>query len=219
MADAGIRTGVAVLVHGDTIAAVAPESELRANARDATIVDCGGGVLSPGFVDSHTHAVFGRARYEEQELRATGVSYQEIAQRGGGIQASVRDLRARSEDELFALAAPRLMRLAASGGTTVEVKSGYGLTLDDELKTLRVIRRLGDALPDSRIGLQHEDARAVGDELDLDRLPAGALAQIGHVAEDHVPARRIVVGDLEERPIGPFLCRLCTRARRYQRDQ
>jgi imidazolonepropionase len=104
-------------------------------------------VLTPGFVDSHTHAVFGRARYEEQELRASGVPYIEIARRGGGIHASVRDLRTRDEDELFALAAPRLTELAASGVTTVEVKSGYGLSLDDELKTLRVIRRLADVLP------------------------------------------------------------------------
>jgi imidazolonepropionase len=147
MADAAVREGVAVLVRGDTIAAVAPDDELRALHPDAEIVDCAGGVLTPGFVDSHTHAIFGRARYEEQELRATGVPYQEIARRGGGIHASVRDLRARSDEELFALALPRLMRLAASGVTTVEVKSGYGLSLDDELKSLRVIRRLADALP------------------------------------------------------------------------
>jgi imidazolonepropionase len=75
------------------------------------------------------------------------VSYQEIARRGGGIHSSVRDLRGRSEKELFALAAPRLMQLAASGVTTVEVKSGYGLSLEDELKTLRVISRLADRLP------------------------------------------------------------------------
>jgi imidazolonepropionase len=147
MADAGVLGGVAVLVRGNVIAAVAPEPELRAAHPASTLVDCAGGILTPGFVDSHTHAVFGRARYEEQELRATGVSYQEIARRGGGIHASVRDLRARTEDELFDLAAPRLMRLAASGVTTVEVKSGYGLSLDDELKTLRVIRRLADRLP------------------------------------------------------------------------
>jgi imidazolonepropionase len=147
MADACVRTGVAVLVQGESIAAVAPEPDLRAAHPGATIVDCDGGILAPGFVDSHTHAVFGRARYEEQELRATGVPYQEIARRGGGIHASVRDLRERSENELFQLAAPRLTRLAASGVTTVEVKSGYGLSLDDEIKTLRVIRRLAEQLP------------------------------------------------------------------------
>ena len=147
MGDAVVRRDVAVHVRDDRVAAVAPERELRAAHPDASVVDCERGVLAPGFVDSHTHAVFGRARFEEQELRATGVSYMEIARRGGGIHASVRDLRERSEDELFALAAPRLGRLAASGVTTVEIKSGYGLSLDDELKTLRVIRRLADALP------------------------------------------------------------------------
>jgi len=147
MADAGVREGVAVLVDGDRISAVGEERELRSAAPNASLVDCAGGVLTPGFVDSHTHAIFGRARYEEQELRATGVSYMEIAQRGGGIHASVRDLRQRSEDDLFALAESRLRSLAAHGVTTVEVKSGYGLTLDDELKSLRVVAQLAAALP------------------------------------------------------------------------
>jgi imidazolonepropionase len=147
MGDAGIRDGVGVHVRDGTIAAVGDESDLRAANSGARIVDCERGVLMPGFVDSHTHAVFGRARFEEQELRATGVAYMEIARRGGGIHASVRDLRSRSEDELYTLAAGRLAHLAASGVTTVEVKSGYGLTLDDELKMLRVVRRLAEALP------------------------------------------------------------------------
>jgi imidazolonepropionase len=147
MADAGVRTNVAVLVDGERIVAVGDEAALRRTARDATIIDCAGALLTPGFVDSHTHAIFGRARYEEQELRAAGVPYMEIARRGGGIHASVRDLRTRSEDELFALAVPRLRSLAAHGVTTVEVKSGYGLTLGDELKSLRVIARLAATLP------------------------------------------------------------------------
>lgn len=147
MADAAVREQTAVLVAGGRIAALGAERDLIAAHREAAIVDCGGGVLTPGFVDSHTHALFGRPRYEEQELRAAGAGYMEIARRGGGIHASVRDLRARSEDELVALAIPRLRRLAATGVTTVEVKSGYGLTLDDELKALRAIRRLRDELP------------------------------------------------------------------------
>lgn len=147
MRDAGVRHGVAVLVEDGIIAAVDDDAVIRARAGDATVVDCGQGLLTPGFVDSHTHGVFGRARYEEQELRAAGVPYMEIARRGGGIHASVRDLRTRSEDELFRLAEPRLRALAASGVTTVEVKSGYGLSLEDELKTLRVVRRLADSLP------------------------------------------------------------------------
>jgi imidazolonepropionase len=147
MGDAVVRSGTAVLTQGARIAVVGDEPTLRRDAADATLIDCAGGVLTPGFVDSHTHAIFGRARYEEQELRAAGVGYMEIAQRGGGIHASVRDLRARGEDELFARAEPRLRALAACGVTTVEVKSGYGLTLEDELKTLRVVRRLAAALP------------------------------------------------------------------------
>ena len=147
MGDAAIVPRAAVAVVGAEIAAVGPEDRLQRDYEDAERVDCGGGVLTPGLVDSHTHAIFGRARYEEQELRAAGVGYMEIARRGGGIHASVRDLRTRTEDELFALALPRLRRLASFGTTTVEVKSGYGLTVDDELKTLRVIRRLADALP------------------------------------------------------------------------
>ena len=101
----------------------------------------------PGLVDSHTHGVFGRPRYDEPEMRAAGLDYMEIARRGGGIHSSVRDLRARSEDELFDLANKRLRRLMAHGTTTIEVKSGYGLTLEDELKTLRVIGRLRSELP------------------------------------------------------------------------
>lgn len=147
MRDAGVREGVAVLVRDGVIADVGDERSLGGANIDAARVDCGGGLLTPGFVDSHTHAVFGRARYEEQELRATGVPYMEIARRGGGIHSSVRDLRTRAADELFALAEPRLRALASTGVTTVEVKSGYGLSLDDEIKTLGVVRRLADALP------------------------------------------------------------------------
>ena len=147
MQDAGILAGVAVLVRDGKVERVGPERELAKDHPGATIVDCAGGVLTPGFVDSHTHAIFGRPRYEEQELRAAGVSYMEIARRGGGIHSSVRDLRSLGEDELAALAEPRLARLAASGVTTAEVKSGYGLSLEHELETLRVARRLADSLP------------------------------------------------------------------------
>lgn len=144
--DAGILTHAAVAVDGERIAAVGPQKELERAHPAAERIDCEGGVLTPGLVDSHTHGIFGKPRFEEQELRAAGVGYMEIAKQGGGIHSSVRDVRARSEDDLFALALARLRRLAAHGTTTVEVKSGYGLTLDDELKSLRVIRRLQAAL-------------------------------------------------------------------------
>src|SRR5688500_7149269 len=147
MADAQVRRDVAVLVIGETIAAVAPPDELERAHPDAQRIDCGGGVLTPGLVDSHTHAVFGRPRFEEQELRAAGVAYMELARRGGGIHSSVRDVRARDLGELAALAEPRLRRLASYGTTTVEVKSGYGLTVDDEIKLLRAIALVSKRVP------------------------------------------------------------------------
>jgi len=147
MNDAGVRSKAAVAVRDGLVAGVDTLGELRARFPDAHEIDCRRGVLMPGLVDSHTHGIFGRPRYDEQEMRAAGLDYMEIARRGGGIHSSVRDLRARSEDELFALARERLTRLATFGATTVEVKSGYGLTLADELKTLRVIARLSGALP------------------------------------------------------------------------
>src|SRR5690348_17541845 len=115
------HAGVAVAVAGEHIAAIGPEAELRRRYPGATEIDCGGGVLTPGLVDSHTHAVFGRARYDEQELRAAGMDYMAIAARGGGIHSSVRDLRERTEEELVALTRSRLARLASYGITTVEV--------------------------------------------------------------------------------------------------
>jgi imidazolonepropionase len=147
MGDAQVRRDAAVLVTGETIAAVAPRDELERTHPHAQRIDCGGGVLTPGLVDSHTHAVFGRPRFEEQELRAAGVAYMDIARRGGGIHSSVRDVRARDVDELVALAELRLRRLASYGTTTVEVKSGYGLTVEDELKLLRAIDLVAKRLP------------------------------------------------------------------------
>jgi len=144
---AGVREGAAVAVQNGRIAAVGDEAELRARYPGAETVDCAGGVLTPGLVDSHTHAVFGRWRADEYVLRCTGVPYMEIARRGGGINASVRDLRARSEDELVEMALPRLAEMLANGTTTAEVKSGYGLSTESELKTLRAIRRLNDLQP------------------------------------------------------------------------
>lgn len=142
MSDVGVRQGTGVAIDGEKIVAVASDDDLRRQFPNATEVDCNQCLLAPGFVDSHTHAVFGAARYSEHELRATGVPYLEIARRGGGIHSSVRSLRSLSDNELYSLAVPRLQRIAAGGVTTVEIKSGYGLTVVDELRTLRVIRRL-----------------------------------------------------------------------------
>jgi imidazolonepropionase len=144
---AGIVPRGAVAVASGRVLAVGPEEELTAAHPGADRFDCAGGVITPGFVDSHTHAVFGRYRTEEYELRCTGVPYMEIARRGGGINASVRDLRARSEDELIEMALPRLAEMLRCGTTTAEVKSGYGLSTADELKTLRAIARADPLQP------------------------------------------------------------------------
>jgi imidazolonepropionase len=146
MRDAGVLTDACVAVAEGRVLDVGPGSKLESRYAGFTPVDCKRGVLMPGLVDSHTHAIFGRPRAEEQELRAAGLDYMDIARRGGGIHASVRDLRSRSADELVSLAVPRLQRLASYGTTTVEVKSGYGLTIEDELKTLHVIAKVASVV-------------------------------------------------------------------------
>jgi imidazolonepropionase len=147
MGRVNVLTDAAVLIRGDRIVEVGPGRVLRGANPRASRVDCGGGVLMPALVDSHTHAVFGAPRFAEHELRAAGVDYMEIARRGGGIHASVRDVRERSEKALFDLAQARVRELASYGVGTIEVKSGYGLTLEDEVKLLTVIRRLAKLLP------------------------------------------------------------------------
>jgi len=147
MREMPVLVGGAVAVDAGRIVAVGPRTDLERRFPVADRIDCGGGVLMPGLVDSHTHGIFGKPRHAEQELRASGVGYMDIAKQGGGIHGSVRDLRSRTEDELFQLALGRVRRLAAYGTTTIELKSGYGLSLEDELKSLRVIRRIAAALP------------------------------------------------------------------------
>lgn len=139
--------GHAIAVEDGVVAAVGPEQELAVRFPDAERVDCGGGVVTPGFVDSHTHSVFGRWRAQEYALRCRGASYMEIAREGGGINASVADLRSRSEDELVEATRGRLEEMLRHGTTTAEVKSGYGLSTEDELKMLRVVRRLAEEGP------------------------------------------------------------------------
>ena len=152
MRDAGILRNTAVAVSDGRIVMIGAARDLENAFSDAEVIDCRGGVLTPGLVDSHTHAVFGRARFEEQEMRAEGIDYMEIAARGGGIHASVRDFRQRSEDELYELVIDRVRDLASYGTTTLEIKSGYGLSVDDELKALRVIGRLAERQPVRIVG-------------------------------------------------------------------
>ena len=166
-----------VWIQGGRIAARGPAREIPAAARAVPTLDAGGGVVLPGLVDSHTHAIFGATREHEFERRLAGATYQEIAAAGGGILWSVRDLRARAEDELFDLAAPRLAEFARWGVTTVEVKSGYGLSLEDELRALRIARRLGRDPGLPRVVPTFLGAHAVPDEFGADR--AGYVRLIG----------------------------------------
>jgi imidazolonepropionase len=147
MREAGILKNTAVAVSDGRIAMIGAARDLEHAYANAEVVDCRGGVLTPGLVDSHTHAVFGKPRFEEHEQRAEGADYMEIAKRGGGIHASVRDFRERGEDDLYNLAVPRVKELASYGTTTLEIKSGYGLSIEDELKALRVIGRLAERQP------------------------------------------------------------------------
>lgn len=134
---------MAVWVQDGRIAGLCPEAEFDAAALSDVREVGRGGVMTPGLVDCHTHLVYAGNRAREFEQRLEGVSYADIARAGGGILSTVRASRAASEDELIAASLPRLDALLADGMTTLEIKSGYGLSLDDELKLLRVARRLG----------------------------------------------------------------------------
>jgi imidazolonepropionase len=144
-------TGIGVGVEDGRIALVASDDEVgewfhSARSPD-TIVDCGGRLVTSGLIDPHTHALFGRPRLEDHARRARGDDYKAIAAAGGGILSSVEDFRARSEDNLVALALPRLAMMGALGTTVVEVKSGYGLATEPELRALRAIARLKREVP------------------------------------------------------------------------
>lgn len=147
MSQLEVLEDAAVLIGVDgVVEAIGPYREVKARARGAEVVEVEG-VLFPGFVDAHTHAVFGSPRLADQERRARGESYKEIAAAGGGILSSVRDVRARSLEELLDLTCRRLALLLTQGTTTVEVKSGYGLELQTELKQLEVIAALSEGPP------------------------------------------------------------------------
>ena len=140
----GLIEDAAILIDGGRIAWVGPRSEAP-SGHDAT--DCEGLLATPGLIDCHTHLVYGGSRAHEFEQRLTGVSYAEIARAGGGIAATVRMTRAESEADLAASALRRLDALLAEGVTTIEVKSGYGLDRDTEIKILKVARELSQWRP------------------------------------------------------------------------
>ncbi|WP_262028540.1 imidazolonepropionase [Microvirga sp. Mcv34] len=143
----GIVESGAVASMDGRIAFVGPEADLPNGWDAAERIDCQGRWITPGLVDCHTHLIFGGDRAHEFELRLNGASYEEIARAGGGIVSTVKATRAASEDALVASALPRLDHLITEGCTTVEIKSGYGLDLETEARSLRAARRLAGERP------------------------------------------------------------------------
>lgn len=144
-----VRDGALAARDGRIVAAGARDDVLRAVEvlPDCRCLDAGGRVVMPGFVDCHTHLVFARYRLDEYEWRVAGTPYAEIAARGGGIAKSVEHVRATTEADLFAAACARLESAIGYGTTTIEIKSGYGLDLENEMKQLRVVRELAARYP------------------------------------------------------------------------
>jgi imidazolonepropionase len=141
-----IRDG-GMLIRDGKIARVGPSDEIEKNVGDAEIVDARGRVVMPGFVDAHTHLVFAGNRLDDFERRSRGETYEQIAKAGGGIWSTVQKTRAASELDLLTQAKKHANWFLSCGTTTVEAKSGYGLTIEDELKLLRVMRGLKAEVP------------------------------------------------------------------------
>jgi imidazolonepropionase len=150
LSDPGIVRNGAIAVAGGTIRAAGSEADVErviGNATVSRVFDAGGRVVMPGWVDPHTHAVFSTYRADEYEARIRGRSYLEIERGGGGIKRTVRGVREMDEGSLFEISRRRLLQMLSFGTTTIEIKSGYGLDITNELKMLRVIARLGAETP------------------------------------------------------------------------
>ncbi len=147
MDEPGIIKNGAVAIKGEKILAVGTTEEIKANYISDKIIDASNKVVMPGFVDPHTHPVFVHTRENEFEMRIKGKSYVEISQSGGGIRSSIKAVREASEDELYILSEKRIKKMISNGTTTLEAKSGYGLSTESEIKMLKVIKRLNENLP------------------------------------------------------------------------
>jgi len=147
LAEISIIANGAIAVSADKILAVGKAEEIASQvepAENCTVISAKNKVVMPGFIDPHTHPVFACTREVEFEMRLAGKSYMEIAEAGGGIRTSVRHLRETSAEELYRISKKTLDRLLSYGVTTIEAKSGYGLSTEAEIKTLEVIRQLND---------------------------------------------------------------------------
>lgn len=179
----GLIEAGALAVRDGRIAYVGPETELSLGAGEAgEVIDCEGRWITPGLIDCHTHLVHAGNRANEFEMRLAGATYEEVARAGGGIVSSVMALRAASEEQLLTESLPRLDALIAEGVTTIEIKSGYGLDRQNEAKTLRAARQLGD-LRDVSVRTSFLGAHALPPEFKTDR--AGYLSLL---IEEILPA-------------------------------
>ncbi|MGI9503816.1 MAG: imidazolonepropionase, partial [Geminicoccaceae bacterium] len=143
----GLIDDAAIALAGERIAWIGCEVDLPEAYRKLPSDDLDGRLVTPALIDCHTHIVFGGDRAQEFELRLNGASYEEVARAGGGIVSTVKATRATSEDDLLASALPRVDALIAEGVTTLEVKSGYGLDQETELRMLRAAKRIADVRP------------------------------------------------------------------------
>ncbi len=193
---AGPRAGaalseLAILEHGSVavdghgrIAWVGPSDRVPAeHLEDAEVFDCRGRTIMPALVDTHTHAVWAGDRKDELELRLAGADYETIFAKGGGILSSVRQTRGAREDDLYTQSLARLRRMRAAGTTTFEIKSGYGLDLETELRQLRVARRLRSA--GFRVKATCMVAHAIPQE--ARDAPGGREAFIDHICDEILP--------------------------------
>src|SRR3954471_1102252 len=146
LAELGIIRDGGILMRDGKIETVGPSDEIEKNSGGAEVVDAGGRLVMPGFVDAHTHLVFAGNRLKDFERRAQGETYEQIAKAGGGIWSTVEKTRAARETDLLAQAKKHAQWFMRCGTTTIEAKSGYGLTVQDELKILRVMRQLKEEL-------------------------------------------------------------------------
>ncbi|HHE37254.1 MAG TPA: imidazolonepropionase [Candidatus Cloacimonetes bacterium] len=147
MDEVSIIENGAIAIKDSKIIAVEETSNIFEKYNSDQKIDASNKVVMPGFVDPHTHPVFVHTRENEFEMRIKGKSYVEISQSGGGIRSSIQAVRETSEDELFELSKKRIQRIIANGTTTIEAKSGYGLSTESEIKMLKVIRRLNEEFP------------------------------------------------------------------------
>lgn len=181
----GVLPRASVLIEQDRIAAVyegEAGAEALARARPVRTIDADGRVLMPGFVDAHTHTCWAGNRLHEWLYQRRGLTYLDVLKAGGGIMATVRAVRAASGDDLSRSLLDRLMRMLREGSTTIEVKSGYGLSLDAELKMLHAIRTAAASFPGTVI-----PTALLGHAIDPD-FPGGADAFVEHLIDTVLPA-------------------------------